>query len=334
MNFTLRPYQAKAVEQVRAELRAGRGSVLLVAPTGAGKTVCFCSMIESASIKASRGVVLAHREELIDQPARKLREAGLTFGVIRSNDHRHDASARTQLASVQTLVRRLGRYDMAFDYLIIDEAHHAAKGTAYEKIINAVRAANPRCVIIGLTATPYRLDGKPLDLFDAAVVIASIDELIAGGHLVKPRVMIGRKVSLAGVHPAGHDYNILELEAKVSDPKIIGDVVASWKRHAADRITIGFAATRAHGKILCRAFLDAGVAAEFVDGETPTEERRAIFARLEAGFTRILWNVGVATEGWDCPVVSAVSVLFRRWITSAEASGARGARGAMFSPTA
>lgn len=307
MNFTLRPYQAKAVEQVRAELRAGRGSVLLVAPTGGGKTICFCHIIESEAVKGSRGLVLAHREELIDQPSRKLRAAGLPHGIIRANDHRADASARTQLASVQTLARRLaGRYNMAFDYVIIDEAHHASRGSAYEKILDAVRAANPRAVVIGTTATPYRLDGKPLDIFEAAVNVATIDELIAGGYLVRPRVMIGRKVSLAGVTKTAGDYNLGDLERATNQPKILADIVSAWQRHAADRLTVGFACTIAHSKAIVAAFRAAGIDAEHLDGETPGEERRAILARLEAGFTRVVINVGVLTEGWDSPAVSGL----------------------------
>ena len=146
----LRPYQSAAIQKVREKLRAGAKRIVLIAPTGSGKTVMGADMIRTALLKSSRSLFLAHRKELIDQTHKKLAQFGVAAGVIMANDKRHDPWLPVQVASVQTLVNRLDKKPDV-QIIIVDECHHAMSDT-YIKILDAY----PNATIIGLTATPWR----------------------------------------------------------------------------------------------------------------------------------------------------------------------------------
>ena len=102
------------------------------------------------------------------------------------------------------------------------------------------------------------------------------------------------------------DYNLGQLSEAMNQPKLVGDIIKAWKIHASDRQTVCFTVTVAHSMVIRDAFLAAGVSAEHLDGETPEDERTAILARFRAGFTRIVCNCAVLTEGWDCPEASCL----------------------------
>ena len=152
MTISLRPYQQSAIEGVRDAFRAGHRAPLLVAATGAGKTVMFGAITQSAADRGKSVMVIAHRRELIRQASRKLAETGVEHGIIAPGftPTRHPV----QVASVQTLGRRIERI-AAPDLIIFDEAHHAVAGQWA-----TVTAAFPHARILGVTATPERLDGR------------------------------------------------------------------------------------------------------------------------------------------------------------------------------
>ncbi len=303
MTATPRPYQTAAIERLRALIRSGKRRVLLVCPTGSGKTLTAAIMILSAIALGKRVLFVAHRLELIDQTCATLARLGLiSIGVIRASDKRRAPAAPVQVASIQTLARRT-QFD--FDLVFVDEAHRSSAATYTRHVFERHKGA----VIIGLTATPIRADGRPLNAhFDEIVLGATYSELIAAGFLAAPTVYSTPILpDLASVRTSGGDYNQEDLEAAMNKGALIGDLVAQWSKHPRQR-TVAFAVSVAHSLAIVEQFRAAGVRAEHLDGTTPEEERRAILARLEAGTTELVSNVGVLTEGWDCPPVKTLVI--------------------------
>lgn len=295
----LYPFQSKALDELRDQIRASVRRLLLVAPTGAGKTSIASELIRSATSRGKRILFLAHRRELITQASKRLDSLAVDHGILMGNHWRDRPHLPVQVGSVQTVINR----DLPWtpDIVVIDEAHRA-RGASYQNVI--AQCGNP--VVIGLTATPCRTDGRGLggDLFEAMVQCPQIADLIAGGYLVPPTTYGATEIDLSGVSVRGGDYNAEELEATVNTAKLVGDVVAQWRKHAATRQTVVFAAGVKHSKALAQEFLDSGIRAEHLDGETPTAERDAILARLANRSTQVVVNCAVLTEGWDSPGVS------------------------------
>jgi superfamily II DNA or RNA helicase len=260
------------------------------------------SVIERAARQNRRVLFLAHRRELISQAYRRLLDFGLPerdVGVIMANDPRRRPVAPVQVASVDTLRTRAKPHA---DVVFIDEAHRALARTYVDLL-----AAYPEALHIGLTATPYRADGQGLgDAYDELIVIASPRELIAQGHLVEPRVFTvpaSQRPDLSGVNVSRGDYAASELAEAVDRQALVGNIVEHWMTHARGVRTVAFAASVEHSQHIAARFREAGVAAEHLDGGTPTIERDAILARLDRGETLVVSNCGVLCEGWDQPAV-------------------------------
>jgi DNA repair protein RadD len=288
MRQQLRDYQIRGLNEILAAFRGGARSVLVVSPTGSGKTTIFSDLIASVQ---SRVVVLVHRRELATQASNRLREFGVDHGFIMAGEPRR-AFARVQIASVQTLVRRQAP---TASLVIVDEAHLSTAET-WRKVIGQY----PGAKILGFTATPYRLSGKPLaGQYDRCVVVAQPGELREQGHLC-PYVGFSYKApDLSDVEKVGDDYNQGQAAEKMS--AIVPNVVEQWQAHASHLSTVVFAVTVEHSQKLTAEFRAAGVRAEHLDGSTTIEQRKAILARVERGETRVLCNVGVAVEGLDIP---------------------------------
>lgn len=301
-SIDLRPYQQEVIGKLRAAVAAGHRRILLVAPTGAGKTVIASALIAGASSREKRALVFAHRRELVTQTSKKVYAAGLDHGIIQAGfPARPDAPI--QVASIQTLHARAVRGSMETppaDLVVVDEAHRA-RAESYRQILDRYRDS----VVIGLTATPVRGDGRGLgNIFDAMVECPSVAELIAMGFLVPTRVYAPSEPDLKGVRTRAGDYIEGELAERMDRSDLIGDITAHWFRLAENRKTVVFATNVKHSRHIAEEFLAAGVPAAHIDGKTPTEERDCILARLAAGDIRVVTNCMVLTEGWDCPDVS------------------------------
>lgn len=290
----LRDYQRAAVEAILT-VRAERP--ILVAPTGSGKTVMAVAIAERVG---GRVLWLAHRRELIDQAARHLVDVGAMVGILKAGVPAAPL-APVQVASVQTLVRR----DMPpADLVVVDEAHHVG-AESYRTILSAY----PEAMLLGLTATPFRLDGRGLgDAFDRIIVAATTAELCEQGVLHAPRVWASSAPDLRGVHVVAGDYNVGALAKRVNNSTLTGDIVQTWQRRAAGRRTVAFAVDVAHSQAIVAAFQAAGVPAEHLDGRTPADDRTAILARLASGETQVVSNCMVLTEGWDLPALECAIV--------------------------
>ncbi len=295
MTLELRPYQLGAIDDAREAFRHGARRLLMVAPTGSGKTVIASAIIHAAEKAGSRVAFLAHRRELITQTSDKLHRFGVRHGIIQAGTPMR-LGEKVQVGSVQTLVRRLDVLEQV-ELVIVDEAHHATAG-AYQALLNFWGRAR----VMGLTATPWRLDGKGLgDLFDSHVIATTPGELFDQGYLAPVLYRTFHPIDTRGVAVTAGDFNVGALAGRALEKVVVGDVVSQYREGCAGKRAVLFACTVAHSKAMAQAFVDAGVPAEHVDGEMPGPERDAVLARLRAGATLVLCNVNICTEGWDLP---------------------------------
>ena len=301
----LRSYQTKAISNLRDAIHIHKKKApLLVMPTGAGKTVVFAAISKAISDNEKNVLILVHRRELIDQASKKLKAIGVNHGVIAAKYK--ESTNNIQIASVQTLVRRLVKNTFNPNYIIIDEAHHAAAGS-WRKIIEHFKDAYK----IGCTATPIRLDGRGLaDYFDDLVKGPGVAKLIKDKYLAPYKVFAPPlKINLDRVKTLGGDYQKKELEKQIDTVDIIGDAVQQYKKHADGLPAIAFCISIKHATDVCNKFKDAGYKAAIVHGEMKVDDRDKAIKGLGNGKIQILTSVDVISEGTDVPDVSAAILL-------------------------
>lgn len=300
----LRPYQADAVAQLRAAYSSGKRAPLFCLPTGGGKTFVFSYVAQNAVARGNRVCILVHRQELLLQASRSLSAIGVKHGLIAPGHVQNREPV--QVASVQTLGRRIARQPFKFDLIIVDEAHHAVAGT-WKRLIEAM----PEARVLGVTATPVRSDGKGLsDVFDDLVIGPSVPTLIDMGFLVRPVVYAPPiAVDLAGVRRKGGDYDQRELASRMDKPTITGDAVAHYARHCPGKPAIAFCASVAHAQHVAQQFQAAGFKAKSIDGSMLDTERRQAIADLGNGQLQVLSSCDIVSEGTDIPVVETAILL-------------------------
>lgn len=293
----LRPYQDAAVHNVRkAFALPDVRSVCLTAPCGAGKTVMFSKIAQLALVRGTRVGILVHRDSLLTQASSKLREFGVQHGIISPGHGNYGDNIN--VCSVQTLVRRLDRYN--FDLLIADEGHHATSPT-YEKIF--ARYLNAK--ILGVTATPERTDGRGLDsVYQKLVLGPSIADLIRDGYLVEP-ITYGpiHKLDLSGIKTQMGDYDQRQLAAHMDTPRITADAITHYSQICPGAPAVAFCVNIKHAEDVTAAFKAAGFRAALVHGRMDLSEIRAGIAGLSNGAVQILVAVDLISEGTDIPAV-------------------------------
>lgn len=301
--FTFREYQNAAVEDSRRCFASGDKRILLVAPTGAGKTVIAAMFSKLAVEKGNRVLFLAHRRELVKQCEDKLISFGVEPGIIMAGEFLQ-MDYEVQVASIDTLRARAMSTDRMplphADVVIIDEAHRSLAPT-YLQLMDEY----PHAAIIGLTATPVRGDGKGLGaVYDSMVQCPSVGELTEMGFLVPARYFAPTIPDLTGVKIVRGDYDSRQLEAAMDKREPVGDVIENWARICPDRPTIVFASGVKHSIHLCEEFQKAGIRAAHVDGSMTTVERDGIIRGLLNGTYQVVTNCMVLTEGFDMPDLS------------------------------
>jgi DNA repair protein RadD len=309
----LRSRQKTFVERSIAAL-GEHGNTLGVAPTGAGKTIMLSAVAgEMIRDNAAKACVLAHRDELTDQNSTKFQRVnpGVTTSIVDAAEK--SWAGRVTFAMVPTLSRAANLDAMpAVDLLVIDEAHHAV-ADSYRRIIDRALQRNPMTRIFGVTATPNRGDKKGLrQVFSNVADQIRIAELIASGHLVKPRTFVidvGVQEALKKVRRVAADFDMGQVAEIMDKEPVTAAVIAHWKEKASDRQSVVFCSTVEHARNVTEAFCAAGVKAALVHGEMGDDLRRATLAAFAAGRTQVIVNVAVLTEGWDHPPTSCVVLL-------------------------
>ena len=263
---TLRPYQERDIARIRAAFAAGARRICYQSPTASGKTVLFATVVAGASARGNRTVILGHRDEIVQQVDGALDALGLAHGIIAAG-YPEQLEFPVQIASVATLVRRLDK--LAPPELIVpDECHHAA-AASWRRILDAY----PDAKVLGVTATPQRLDGKGLeDIFDMLITGSSVAELIAQGYLSRfVTYAPPRRPDLSGVRTRAGDYATEQLAQVMSDGVVITDAVDEYARRCPGAPAIAFCVDIDHSQRVAAAFAERG----FKAAPISTARRRA-----------------------------------------------------------
>ncbi|MFT5266647.1 MAG: DNA repair protein RadD [Acidimicrobiales bacterium] len=241
---------------------------------------------------------IAHRKELIEQAHDKLEQFGLSVGLIKAGN-KPDPSAPVQVASIQTLARR-DITQLGIDAIVIDECHRT-NAKQYQRVLETF----PSAYLLGLTATPVRLDGKGLgDNYDSMVVAAKYGDLIEDGFIVPIKTLAPHVPDTSQLRRQAGDFKVGQSEQLMANAKIKGNVLDTWLQRGRGRPTVGYACTVDHAKEMSEAFCAAGVKSTYLTGESPKLERELALKSLADGTFEVIWNVEILTEGWDSDVVS------------------------------
>ena len=303
---TLRPYQQAARDAIHTEWDAGRARTLLVLPTGTGKTIVFASVAADQVRAGDRVLILAHRGELLEQAADKLRRAtGLGSAVEKAGSTCLGSWFNVVVGSVQTLQRtaRLERFPHDyFGTIIIDEAHHAITD-GYRRILDYFESAK----VLGVTATPDRGDMRNLgEVFDSLAYEYKLTDAIKEGYLCKIMAQtIPLQLDITSVTMSGGDYAVGDLGTAL-DP-YLEQIAAEMARRCKSRKTVVFLPLIKTSQKFRDLLNTYGFRAAEVNGQS--DDRRQVLADFDAGKYNVLCNSMLLTEGWDCPSVDCVVVL-------------------------
>lgn len=306
MTLALRPYQLDAIEASKTSQLQRQ---LIVLSTGMGKTITGLSLAREMS---TRCLWLAHREELIHQPAKALQLVwpNATFGVVKAE--RNEYKKQVVFASVQSAQQQKRTEQLCgerFGLVVVDEAHHALS-EGYRKLLRELGCwteGGPR--LVGLTATPERSDNGALEeVFQGIIYQVGITSAIEGGYLIPPTVIERPiKVDLDSVMVARGDFGAKQLDIALMQSGIVQEITDAYEEHCAGkRKTIIFVVSVAQAHAVADTLRERGHAVAALSGETPSEQRRSILRRLTTGELQCVVNCMVLTEGFDEPSVDAV----------------------------
>tara|TARA_R110000796_G_scaffold73842_2_gene165876 strand:+ start:4505 stop:5845 length:1341 start_codon:yes stop_codon:yes gene_type:complete len=294
----LRDYQKLAVDTLRALFNRGLKSLLLVIPTGGGKTVVFTTIAKGAISNGKTVMIVCDRKELISQANDNLKRLGLTPTIIAPGYPQYLNNC--YLASVDSLRRR----DLPeVDIMIIDEAHKQT----FDKLIQRYKDEGQSPLIIGATATPLRTGGQTSlhEYYDQIVEPTTTDQLLNAGHLVPCRTFAA-KMDLSAVKLTGGDYNNAALYNEFNKAKLYAGVIDQYEKFAAGKKTLIFNVNVEHSINTVEAFRSAGYKAEHLDGKTSRDRRVYLLESFHRGEFDILSNCSVLTTGYDEPSIEAI----------------------------
>lgn len=294
-----RQYQTEVRKQLYRLFNKGVKKVLIVAPTGSGKTVVSTQIIKDAVLKNRKVLFLIHRDILAEQTAKTLEIEGLNASFIMGNKS-YDPSALIQIASVQTLAVR--EIDFEPDLIFYDEAHLTAWARQGKELLKK------DCWHVGLTATPWRLkrtEGMG-DLFDELINTPLPYQLIEMGYLVPPRYFTLPTANLSNVKIVAGDYSNKELSVVCNDSRVIDSLVDNWIKIANGKRTIVFTVDVKHSEAVANAFQSRGINAQYVSGKTPLNERAKIYQDLKDNVIQVVISCEALSEGFNVPSIECV----------------------------
>ena len=305
--MNLRPYQEAARDAVLGEWKAGRRKTVAVLPTGTGKTILFASVIENQVRQGNRrALILAHRGELLDQAADKLKKTtGIESALEKAESTAYGSFFPVTVGSVQSLMQPKRLAMFPGDYytdIIVDEAHHVLSDS-YQRVLEHFPEAN----VLGVTATPDRGDKRNLgQFFDSQAYEYSMRDAIRDGYLVPIKAqMIPLELDINSVGMSNGDYAAGEI-GDALEP-YLEQIAQEMVKYCAGRKTVVFLPLIATSQKFCRMLNEAGLSACEVNGNST--DREEVISDFEEGRYEVLCNSMLLTEGWDCPAVDCIVVL-------------------------
>ena len=281
----LRDYQQDLYVKTVDAFRQGFRRPLVVAPCGAGKSYLFSEMVHRTE---GQVLILVHRQELKQQHEQLLKSLGIT---------------NARVSMILTEANRLGQYEKP-SLIIADEAH-LSRSNSWVKVIEYYDTFT-----VGLTATPIRLDGKPLgDIFDILITGVDTKWLIENKRLAPYEYYAPTIVDTSGLRKVCGDYVVSDLEQLMNERAIYGNVVDTYRRFAMGRRSIAYCVSIDHARKVAESFKRVGISAESISSGTPTAERKRIFDSFKNGTITVLCNVGIISEGISIDEVSCVMLL-------------------------
>lgn len=302
----LRPYQNEAKDSIFEEWDKGVNKTLLVLPTGCGKTIVFAKVTEDCVRRGDRVLILAHRGELLDQAADKIKTAtGLGCATEKAEETCFGSWYRITVGSVQTLMRekRLGQFPADyFKTIIIDEAHHCVSDS-YQRVLQHF----PNAKVLGVTATPDRGDMRNLgEYFESLAYEYTLPKAIKSGYLSPIKALtLPLKIDMSGVGIQAGDFKVGDIGTAL-DP-YLHSIAEEMAKYCCDRKTVVFLPLIKTSQKFRDILNSKGFQAAEVNGES--QDRAEILADFDAGKYNVLCNSMLLTEGWDCPSVDCIVVL-------------------------
>jgi superfamily II DNA or RNA helicase len=302
MSYELRDYQSDLLNRIHRSWSEGNRSILCQLPTGGGKTILFATVVHEAIQNGLKCLILAHREELIKQAADKLEIiTNDPVGIIKAG-YPTNYDRDIQVASVQSLTRRLGKCP-EFDLIVVDEAHHST-ANSYRTILDRF----PNARVLGVTATPIRLDGKGFrGIFDELICGVTVSELIASGSLSPYKYFATEtSMSVEGVGKRQGDFKAEDVAMANPVAGLAGDVVKSYRDYLEGKQAVIFCVNVEHSIAIAAHFNAAGIIAHHLDGNSSPGERADVMQKFRDKYIQVLTNCALFDEGLDIPGLDGV----------------------------
>lgn len=319
-DITLRDYQQLAKEEIFSKWNRV-DNILYQMPTGTGKTRLFTSIIRDISIWGLRHninyriLIIAHRSELIEQSSRSLDKYRIKHGVLAGTmKDKRDLTQAIQVASIQTITHPANQClidDLKFDFIIIDEAHHAV-AKSYQKLWEFC----PDAKKLGVTATPWRMNNSGFaQIFDAYIPSMSIKDFIQKGWLatyqyysIPTSSELVKSIESIREFDIEGDYKNSALVEVCDTSKIRAQLYDSYEKNVLGKKGIIYSISREHSEHICLQYRSRGVAIENIDSKTPAKVREKVIQAFRNGEIDIIVNVDIFSEGFDCPDIEFIQL--------------------------
>lgn len=319
-DITLRDYQQLAKEEIFGKWNCV-DNILYQMPTGTGKTRLFTSIIRDISIWGLRHninyriLIIAHRSELIEQSSRSLDKYRIKHGVLAGTmKDKRDLTQAIQVASIQTITHPANQClidDLKFDFIIIDEAHHAV-AKSYQELWEFC----PDAKKLGVTATPWRMNNSGFaQIFDAYIPSMSIKDFIQKGWLATYQYYsiptssdLVKSIESIREFDIEGDYKNSALVEVCDTSKIRAQLYDSYEKNVVGKKGIIYSISREHSEHICLQYRNRGVAIENIDSKTPAKVREKVIQAFRNGEIDIIVNVDIFSEGFDCPDIEFIQL--------------------------
>jgi len=296
----LRDYQIKMYDDVREAFRRGNRRVMLQAPTGAGKTALVAKIIESSISMGNNVWFMVPRKELMDQASGAFSKIGMPHNRICPG-YEESSAFKVHIVSKDTLSRRMERIRIQPTFIVVDEAHLALDRYIW------IHEQFPKAYMLGVTATPERLDGRGLsDLYECLVHGPTIPELVEKGYLCNVRYFCPPTDGIKELHRDGTEYKSDEVELLLERRKVYGRAIEHYRKHADGKPTLVFCRSLKSSEETARHFRDAGYNFESIDGTMTTAKRNGLINGIRDGKIHGLTSCELLTYGLDVPRVECV----------------------------